>query len=237
MGIEDRVAVITGATGGLGRVVAWQLAQRGVRLVLVSSNMEKLEALGVELTLPNGQWLAYAADLTQPQSGQDVLAAATNKFGKVDILLNLVGGWSGGKTVPEVRAEEVSSMLEQHLWSTFYLAQAFVPHMLSHGWGRIVIVSAPNAGIPPAKGAPYTVGKAAQEALMLTIAEEVRGTGVTANVVRVKSIDVQHERDRQPSPKTAAWTTPEEISAAILYLCSDQAQMINGARIPLYGSQ
>lgn len=236
MALNERTVVITGATGGLGRVVAGQMAALGARLALVSSDLEKVEAQGRELGLPPERWLAYAADLTQPQNGQAVLAAATQKFGRVDILLNLVGGWSGGKTVPEVAAEEVSGMLAQHLWSTFYLAQAFVPHLLSNGWGRMVIVSSPNAGAPPAKGAAYSVGKAAQEALMATIAEEVKGSGVTANVIRVKAIDTEHQRERQPSPKTAAWTTPEEITGAILYLCSDEANMVNGVCLPVYGS-
>lgn len=236
MTLQGRTVVITGATGGLGRVVAGQMAALGARLALVSSDLEKVNALGRELGLPAPRWLAYAADLTQPQSGQAVLAAAVEKFGKVDILLNLVGGWSGGKTVSEVPADELSSMLQQHLWTTYYLAQAFVPHLVANGWGRIVIVSSPHAGAPPAKGAPYSVGKAAQEALMATIAEEVKGSGVTANVIRVKAIDTEHQRQRQPSPKTAAWTTPEEITAAILYLCSDEARMVNGVRLPVYGS-
>ncbi|HWQ84464.1 MAG TPA: SDR family oxidoreductase, partial [Anaerolineales bacterium] len=87
------------------------------------------------------------------------------------------------------------------------------------------------------KGAAYSVGKAAQEALILTLAEELKGSGVTANVVRVKTIDIKHERDQQSSPKTAAWTTPEEIISGILYLCSEDARMVNGARLPMYGSQ
>ena len=72
---------------------------------------------------------------------------------------------------------------------------------------------------------------------MLTLAEELKHSGVTANVLRVKTIDVQHERQHQPSPKNASWTTPEEIAAAIIYLCSDEAQQVNGARLPLYGGQ
>jgi len=70
---------------------------------------------------------------------------------------------------------------------------------------------------------------------VLSLAREVANTGVTANILQVKTIDAAHERDRQPAPKNAAWTTPEEITAAILYLCSDEAHVINGARIPLYG--
>ena len=237
MKTEERVAVITGATGGLGRVAAHQLAQRGLRLALVSSNEEKLAALGQELDLPHERWLAHAADLTRPDAAQALLEAVTARFGRADILLHFVGGWLGGKEVPEVTSEEVASMLRQHLWSTFYLAQVFAPHMLTNGWGRLIVISSPNAGRPPAKGAPYTISKAAQEALMLTLAEELKHSGVTANVLRVQTIDVGHERQRQPSSRNASWTTPEEISAAIMYLCSDEAQQVNGARLPLYGSQ
>lgn len=232
----DRTIVISGATGGLGQVVTRQFAGRGARLVLVGDNLDKLQALGQELGIPQDRWLPFEADLTKSQAAREVLEATLEKFGSADVLLNLVGGWTGGKTVPEAPAEDVGWMLQQHLWTTFYLAQAFVPAMLSRDWGRLIVVTSPYAAAPQAKGAPYAIGKAAQEALVATIAEEVKGSGVTANMLRVKTIDVNHERQSQPSSKNASWTSPEEISAAILYLCSDEANRINGARIPLYGS-
>jgi NAD(P)-dependent dehydrogenase (short-subunit alcohol dehydrogenase family) len=236
MEFNERVVVITGATGGLGRVVAHRLAETGARLELVSSSVEKLEVLERELNLAEDRRLSIAVNLSQPKAAQSVLEAVIAKFGGADVLLHFVGGWIGGTPVPKVSAEDVSLMLQQHLWTTFYLAQVFGPHLVAKGWGRMVVVSSPSAAAPPANGGPYAIGKSAQEALMLTLAEEYKGTGVTANVLRVRSIDVKHERDNQPSPKTASWTTPEEIAAAILYLCSDQAGMVNGARIPLYGS-
>lgn len=236
MGFAQRVVVITGATGGLGRVVAHSLAKTGARLVLVSSSAEKLEILGRELNLAEERTLSIAVDLSQPEAAQSVLDAVVAGFGRADVLLHFVGGWIGGTPVPKVSAEDVSTMLQQHLWTTFYLAQVFGPHLAANGWGRLIVVSSPSVSAPPANGAPYAIGKSAQEALMLTLAEEFKGTGVTANVLRVRSIDVKHERDNQLSPKTASWTTPEEIAAAILYLCSGEAGMVNGARIPLYGS-
>lgn len=236
MEMDDRIAVITGATGGLGRVVARRLAGSGVRLALVSSNAEKLESLKSDLNLSPESSLYCAADLSEPEAAQRVLDAALGAFGRVDILLHFVGGWSGGKPVSQVPAEELAAMLQQHLWTTFYLAQAFVPHLIANGWGRVVGVSSPNVAAPPANAAPYTIGKSAQEALFLTLAQELKGTGVTANILRVRTIDLQHERQRQPSPKNAAWTTPEEIAASVLYLCSNEASIVNGARLPLYGA-
>lgn len=234
MGLEKKTVVITGATGGLGRVVTRAMAGHGANLVLSGSSAEKLLALAGELGLPAGRWHAAVADLARAGSAQSVLDEALERFGRVDILLHFVGGWMGGKTVAEVSAADLTAMLQQHLWTTFYLAQAFAPHMVASGWGRIIVISSPNAATPPAKGLPYSVGKAAQEALIATLAEEIKGSGVTANALRVRTIDVKHEREAQPSPKNASWTTPEEIAEAILYLCSDAAGVVNGARIPLY---
>lgn len=235
MGIENKVTVIAGATGGLGRVVAREFSQRGAKLVLVGTNAERLEQLAAELKLTPENSLNVVADLTQRGSAQKLLEAALGRFGRVDILFNFIGGWMAGKPVPQVTPEEVQNMLTQHFWTSFNLAQAFIPHMLSNGWGRYVIISTPGAGAPPANSLPYSVGKAAEETLMLTLAEELKHTGVTANVLRVRSIDTEHQREREPSPKNAAWTTPEEIAAVLLYLCSEQAGQVNGARLPLYG--
>lgn len=236
MSLENRVAVITGATGGLGRVVARRLAEEGARLALVSSDSGRLEALGRELSLPEDRWLAHAADLTSAAGDQAAAEAVLGKFGHVDILLHLVGGWSGGKTVLQMPVEEMASMLQQHLWTTYFVAQAFAPHLVANGWGRIMAVSSPAATRPSKKGAPYAVGKAAQEALLLTLAQELAGSGVTVNLLLVRTIDAQHRRESERTAQTANWTTPEEIASAIVYLCSDAAGVVNGARLPLYGA-
>lgn len=235
MNLEHRVAVITGATGGLGRVVARRLAEEGASLALISADSSHLAALGSELGLPAERWLAHTADLTSPAAAQAAAAAVLAKFKRVEILLHLVGGWVGGKTVAQTPAAEVAAMLQQHVWTTFHVAQAFVPHLLANGWGRIVAVSSPAAVRPRARGAAYAIGKAAQEALLLTLAQELAGSGVTANLIVVQAIDAQHRRERERTAETANWTTPEEIASAITYLCSEAAGVVNGARIPLYG--
>jgi NAD(P)-dependent dehydrogenase (short-subunit alcohol dehydrogenase family) len=236
MGIDQHTVVITGATGGLGRFVTHRLAELGARLVLVGTDEDKLAELGNGLPQSYKDWLAVPADLIQPDSADKVLQAALARFGRVDVLLHFVGGWSGGKLVVQVQAEDIAGMLQQHLWTTFYLAQTFVPHMNANGWGRLVVVSSPSVVATPANRSPYTIGKSAQEALISTLANELSGSRVTASVLRVKTIDVEHERERQPTPANRSWTTPEEIVAALLYLCTDDGQAVNGARIPLYGS-
>ncbi|MBC8506306.1 MAG: SDR family oxidoreductase [Chloroflexi bacterium] len=236
MVLENRVVVITGATGGLGRVVAHSMAKQGARLALLGRSTERLEQLASEIGLTEDHYLAQEVNLSNAEAVEAVAQAVAGKFGKMDVLLNLVGGWTGGKSVVEANPDDVSTMLQQHVWTTFFMAQAFVPHLVDNEWGRVIIVSSPFAASPRAKGAPYAMGKAAQEALMLTLAQELKGTGVTSNVLLVKTIDVKHVRENDSSAKNAFWTTPEEIANAILYLCSDEAKMVNGARLPLYGS-
>jgi NAD(P)-dependent dehydrogenase (short-subunit alcohol dehydrogenase family) len=119
----------------------------------------------------------------------------------------------------------METMVSQHLWTTFHLAQAFTPGMTTNGWGRIIIVSSPVATNPAAKLGAYAIGKAAQEALLLTLAQEGKDSGVTANIIQVRSIDAN---------SAGKGTSPQEITAAILYLCSDMAARINGTKIPLY---
>jgi NAD(P)-dependent dehydrogenase (short-subunit alcohol dehydrogenase family) len=98
------------------------------------------------------------------------------------------------------------------------------------------MIISPYAARPNAKGGPFTVGKSGQEGLMKTLSQELKGTGVTANLLKARMIDIKREKIFAPSPDNASWTTPEELAFAILYLLSDEATTISGAKIPLYGS-
>ena len=233
--MKDRVVIITGASGGLGKVVAQQFAERGARLALLDRSSERLRDLVAHLGLPQDRYLLSASDLTEPGAAHAAAKAVVERFGHADILLNFIGGFTGGQEVVELMPDDLSSMLQQHVWMTLYLAQAFVPHLLANRWGRFLVISSPRALSPQGRSAAYAVGKAGQEVLTLSLAQELKDTGVTANIILVRSIDVDHRRDREPTPDNASWTTPEEIAAAIMYLCSDEAHTVNGARIPLYG--
>lgn len=236
MALKDRVAVITGASGGLGRVLTRQFAEHGARLALLDRKPERLGELISDLKLTEDRYLLSAPDLTDSEAVRGAANDVMAKFGRADILINLVGGFTGGKKVVELAADDLSSMLQQHVWTTFYLAQAFVPHLVANHWGRFLVISSPRAFNPGGNNAAYAIGKAGEEVLTLSLAQELKDTGVTANVILVRSIDVEHKRDREPTPQNASATTPEEIASAIMYLCSDDARVVNGARIPLYGA-
>jgi NAD(P)-dependent dehydrogenase (short-subunit alcohol dehydrogenase family) len=107
--------------------------------------------------------------------------------------------------------------------------------MVERGWGRVLAVTASNTATTPARSAIYTTAKAAQESLLRVLAKETAGSGVTVNVVVARAVDVDHQRELEPSPKNAGWVTPEEVVATFRFLASAEAAAITGARIPLDG--
>ncbi len=223
--MKGRVVVITGATGGLGRAAAQAFAGQGASLAVLSSDPARLEVLERDLNLPSGRILVHPVQLRDGAAVSGAAEAVHAKFGRVDVLIHLVGGWTGGRSIVEAGPEELEAMLAQHAWTTFYLLQAFVPALIANRWGRVLAVSSPSASHPPARSSQYAAGKAAQEALLMSLAQELKGTGVTSNVILVKSIDVEGR---------GTGTTPAEIVASMLYLCSDEACKVNGARLPLF---
>jgi NAD(P)-dependent dehydrogenase (short-subunit alcohol dehydrogenase family) len=221
----NRTVVITGATGGLGNKVAHAFAGRGHSLVLLDRNQDRLDALRRDLDLPEDRLFTSVIDLQDGEAVRSTAEAVSVKFGGAHALIHLVGGWVGGKTLIESCAEDLESMLGQHVWTTFHLFQALAPQLSKNGWGRVMIVSASTVPNPPGKTAIYTDAKAAQENLVLNLSAELKENGVTANVIQVRAIDVH---------ATGKGTTPDEIVAAMMYLFSEEASKVSGARIPLY---
>lgn len=228
----DRVVLITGATGVLGRETARVFARDGARLGLVGTDLDRLHGVASDLGLADERWVAAVGDLRQRDGARSAVETVTAAFERVDVLIHLVGGYAAGTLVAELDPSDVAGMLDQHLWTTLHLTQAVIPGMVERGWGRVLAVSPPVASEPPAKMAPYAIGKAAQEVLLRTLAREVGGAGVTVNLLIVKAIDEQGVR--ATDPKKASWTGPNEIAAAFQFLASDEAATVNGARIPLY---
>jgi NAD(P)-dependent dehydrogenase (short-subunit alcohol dehydrogenase family) len=223
----NRTIVITGATGALGSKTAHAFAAGGHSLVLLDRNQDKLDALTRELHLPADRLFASVIDLRDGHALRSTAKAVTDKFGGVHALIHLVGGWVGGKTLAEASAEDLDFMLGQHVWTTFHLLQSFTPHIVKQSWGRVIMVSASTVPNPPGKTGIYTAAKAAQENMVLTLAAELKENGVTANIIQVRAIDVDASRKGNG-------TTPDEIVAAMLYLFSDEASKVNGARLPVY---
>jgi NADP-dependent 3-hydroxy acid dehydrogenase YdfG len=232
---RDQVALITGATGSLGPVAARRFAEAGWRVALVGRDEGRLAEIGNGLGVEGERWMSVAGQLTDAKAAQAIAETVETRWGQIDALLHLVGGWAGGTEVVNLDEGEVREMLDQHLWTTLHIVQQVVPGMVERGQGRVLAVSSPFASDPRAKGSSYAIGKAAEETLLQTLAREVAGSGVTVNMLLVRTIDAEHEREAAPSTKNASWATPEEIADVLAFLASPAAAAVNGARIPLDG--
>jgi NAD(P)-dependent dehydrogenase (short-subunit alcohol dehydrogenase family) len=221
----DRVIVITGATGKLGRVVSEHFAGRGARLALLVRSEEEVATLASELP---GGWerhADFAVDLGDAAATAVAAAAVRDRLGPVAVVLQLVGGYAGGTPFVDGDDDEFRHLLDLNLWSTIHAIRAFLPDVVAAEHGRIVTVSTFAAATPTPKHAAYAASKAAVEALTISVARDLAGTTATANVVVLRAIG-----DEKPTE-----SRPEEIAATMAWLCAPEAGAINGQRIPLLG--
>jgi 3-oxoacyl-[acyl-carrier protein] reductase len=236
MALADRVVAIPGATGAAGRAAVSAFTAAGCRIGLIGTDAERLRSLAADLELADGRWHGAAGDVTQADDVRRVVAEISDALGPVDVLVHVVGGWLGGTPAVELDPADVATSFDQHVFSTLHMVQATVPGMVERGWGRVFSISQPLATEPGPRGGGYLMAKAAQEVMLRSLARDLAGSGVTVNLLIVKTIDKDHERQREPTTKNAQWTTPEEIASAMVMLCGDAAATLNGARIPLFGS-
>ncbi len=232
----NKVVVIAGATSPSGKAIARRFLKEKASLALFSRDQQHLTRMCEELALNSRDVLLAPLDFRQAEAAQEAANLVKQTYQRCDVLINLVGGWIGGKSIEAFDLQDYATMLDQHFWTTLHLVRAFLPLLRLSSHGRVLIVSSPSAALPPLKSAPYAVAKAAQETLLLALAQETKGTSITANILRVSTITTESKGQFDSAAKTPLSTTPEEISEAIFFLCSEAAQVIHGARIPLYGS-
>lgn len=230
-----RIALVTGASGGLGPAVVRTLLDGGASVVAVGRTEHALSALQARLGFSPDRWMAYAADLTDAAGAQAAVDAALTRYGRLDILVAAAGGWRGVATVAETAPETLQWLWQINLVTAFNIIRAALPHMLSGGWGRIITIGARSAIGGQVRGGAYAASKAALLALTQSVAAESRQSGVCANTLLVSTIDTPANRAAMPDADYARWVTPEQIAAAVRFLCSDEAAAINGAAIPVYG--
>ena len=230
-----KLLLITGATGPAGRAAALRFAADGALVALNSSSAGRLAALVGELGLTPSAVAEVPGDLRDPVAAGAVVEAVERRFGRIDVLAHLVGGFTSGTPVTQLDSDEVRHMLDQHLWTTLNVIRAAVPRMVARGFGRVMVVSSPFAATPGPRTASYAMGKAVQEVLIRTLAREHAADGITANIVVVRTIDAGHVRETEPARSNAGWTTPEELAETLAWLASPAAAAVNGARIALDG--
>jgi len=220
------VVLITGATGGLGTAVVRTFLESGAAAVFGAALSWQGE------TIPEGRFHPIEADLTTTAGCQAVAA----RTGTIDALIHCVGGFAGGKPVAETDDETWDSMMNLNLRAAFSMCRAVLPGMLKAGSGRIVAVGS-RTGVEPSAGlSAYGASKAGLVSLIRTLAIELKGTGITANVVMPSVIDTAGNRAAMPRADSSKWVRPESIAGVLLWLASRESADVSGAVIPVYGN-
>lgn len=230
-----QVVVVTGGTGNLGGPVARAFAQAGAKVVVVDRDAEKQRSLFADWVDEPDYWLAAPVDVMQEAEGAEVIANTLEQFGRIDALVNTVGGYRAGKPVHELDLETWDLMLNLNARSTLIMCKSVLPSMLAQGRGKIVNVAARAALAGSANHAAYAASKAAIMRITESIAAEVREKGVNANCVLPATIDTPDNRQAMPKADTSKWVTPESIAEVILFLCSAAADDLHGVSLPIYG--
>jgi NAD(P)-dependent dehydrogenase (short-subunit alcohol dehydrogenase family) len=227
--LDGRLVAVTGAGGSLGPVVAPLLIERGATLALAGRSVESLTAVA-----PGAD--VEAVDLLDEPGARAWAARLVEDHGAVDGLVHLVGGWRGGTAIEAAPPEDWEAMERQLVRTTQIVTRAFLEPLLASGRGRFVIVSSGQAQAPTHANAAYAAAKAAAETWTLALADRLRGSGSTANVVVVGAIVTPAMRVDEPQKDFSSFTPAEEIAEAIAYLVSDAAAAMNGQRVALRGA-
>lgn len=177
----------------------------------------------------------HQVDVTDPIQVQRFTATIIDQFKGIDVVANIAGGFIGGLSVSEMDTEKWDFMMDLNLKSVFLMCKAVLPHMVERGSGKIVNVSA-RAGLAGAAGmGAYCVSKAGVRTLTESIAEEVKDKGININAIMPSIIDTQANRQSMPKADFSKWVSPQKIAKVVRFLVSEDAQIINGAAIPVYG--
>jgi len=236
MNFHDKIVLVTGGTGGLGREVTMAFLEAGATVVVTYRVEDEFAAVAnaaqrIGATAPAGM----SVDVTDAEAVRKSVAEILAEHGRLDILVNTVGGYAGGTNLWEVDASTYDKMLQLNLNAGFVLARAVVPQMIKQNRGWIVNVASKAAFDHAAGAGLYVASKAAAVALMDSLAADVKVYNINVNSILPSIIDTAANRKAMPGADFAKWPKPEEIARVILFLCSEEGRVIHGAAIPVYG--
>jgi NAD(P)-dependent dehydrogenase (short-subunit alcohol dehydrogenase family) len=232
---SGRVALVAGGTGGLGRAVSLAFLGEGANVVVTYRRRDELAALTAAAGTSDGRLDGHEADVTDEGAVKRLVESVLARHGRLDAFVNAVGGYSGGKPLWDQDPSVLARMLELNLRSGYTLLRAVVPRMLAQGHGAIVNVAG-RAALDHAAGiGEYSASKAAALAMVDSLAADLKGTGVRVNSILPSIIDTEINRKAMPGADFTKWPKPEEIARVILFLCGDDAKLVRGAAIPVYG--
>ncbi len=233
--LKDMIVIITGAVGNLGRAVAGRVQAQGGKTVLVDRSSDRLREAYADLKGSAQHWLAGDIDMTDAKAVSAMAAEAHKRFGRLDGLVNTIGGFRGGKPVHETDLAEWDFLYDINVRTTLNACRAVIPYMLKAQSGRIINIASRNAFQGSPNYAAYSAAKTAVLRLTESLAGELKTRGVNVNCVVPGTIDTPQNRADMPKADFSTWVPPEDLASVIAFLLSDEARSVTGAAVPVYG--
>jgi NAD(P)-dependent dehydrogenase (short-subunit alcohol dehydrogenase family) len=228
--MQGKVVLITGADGGLGKSVTQAFLDAGATVVGTSTKIQ-------QSAFNSSRFTAIAARISGLESAQGLVKQVTSRFGKLDVLAHTVGGFVGGSSVADTDDATFQKMMDVNLNSAFHMVRATLPLLRSAGSGRIIAIGS-RAALEPGVGVgAYSASKAALVSLIRTVAAENKDAGVRANVILPGTMDTPTNREVMPKADFSKWVRPTSVASLMVWLTSDAGIDVNGAVIPVYGTE
>jgi len=232
---EPHVAVVPGGTGSVGRRLIPMLIDRGFKVAVTYLIPDEANAMEESLNLDEDRLILRRVDVADAEAVGVFFEEATTKFGKINVMASLVGGWAGGRDVAETSDVRLERMLDLNLRTAWNTTRATIPY-LSDDWARIILMGSKHAIDSPAGQAAYNVAKAGVLTLAKSVAVELLDTNTTCNALLPSVINTEATRTALPYSDYVNWPQPEDIAEVIDFLASERSKVINGAFLPVWGS-
>lgn len=230
-----KVVLVTGGSGGLGIEVGHAFLKTGASLVLTYYSDNSLPILKSKIGDSLKNVVLLRGDFKREEDSKTLVSEVLKKFGKIDVLANVVGGYIAGKPVTEIAEKEWDEMMTLNLKTAFLLSKHVVAQMIKQGSGKVIHVAARPGLKGTGYDAAYVASKSGVLRLVESLSEEVKAKGINVNCILPSIIDTEENRIAMPGADYAKWVKPSEIAKVILFLSSDDSKPINGAAIPVYG--
>ena len=226
--MPEKTALVTGANGGLGTHVTQALLDVGLAVVGLAPKIRQTD-------FDHPQFTALATTLDSLDAAKKATDSIIARFGRIDVLAHLVGGFAGGQTVADTDDATFQRMFDMNLNSAFHMLRAVVPYMRKAASGRIIAIGSRAAEAPGPTVGAYSASKAALVSLIRTVALENKDAGITANVILPGTMDTPANRKAMPGADTSTWVQPASVASLIVWLAGDAGKDVTGAAIPIYG--
>ena len=233
--LEQRVVVITGASGNLGAAAAHAFRRAGAHTVLVDRAADRLHHHYADLVVSPDHLLLGGVNLADEAGVASAIGSAVDRFGRIDVLVNTVGAWRGGRPTHEAPLTDWAFLHEANVLPTLLTCRAAAPHFIEQRSGRIINIAARSGLAGDAGSAAYSAAKSAVLRLTEALSAELKTSGINVNALLPSTIDTPQNRAANPSANHAQWVHPDAIADVILFLASDASRSIHGAAIPVYG--